>query len=128
MSEMVTCEVRGQVALITLNRPDARNAVNDELAQAMEAAIDRLESETDVWVGVLTANTQGHAKPVFCAGADLKALNAGGQTLGTKRGGFAGFVYNRSSQGKKGITIPHSVGVIDSGYRDTIKVLLIMKP
>ncbi len=37
---------------------------------------------------------------------------------------FAGFVYNRSSQGKKGITIPHSVGVIDSGYRDTIKVLL----
>jgi dUTP pyrophosphatase len=38
--------------------------------------------------------------------------------------GFAGFVYNRSSQGKKGITIPHSVGVIDSGYRDTIKVLL----
>jgi dUTP pyrophosphatase len=38
--------------------------------------------------------------------------------------GYAGFVYNRSSQGKKGITIPHSVGVIDSGYRDTIKVLL----
>ena len=38
--------------------------------------------------------------------------------------GFAAFVYNRSSQGKNGITIPHSVGVIDSGYRDTIKVLL----
>lgn len=38
--------------------------------------------------------------------------------------GYGGFVYNRSSQGKKGITIPHSVGVIDSGYRDTIKVLL----
>lgn len=98
MSEMVTYEVRGQVALITLNRPDARNAINDELAQAMEAAIDRLESETDVWVGVLTANTQGHSKPVFCAGADLKALNAGGQTLGTKRGGFAGFVYRERSK------------------------------
>ena len=38
--------------------------------------------------------------------------------------GFAGFVYNRSSQGKKGITIPHSVGVIDTDYRGTIKVLL----
>ena len=38
--------------------------------------------------------------------------------------GYGGFIYNRSSQGKKGITIPHSVGVIDSGYRDTIKVLL----
>jgi enoyl-CoA hydratase len=98
MSEMVTYEVRGQVALITLNRPDARNAVNDELAQAMEAAIDRLESETDVWVGVLTANTQGHSKPVFCAGADLKALNAGGQTLGTQRGGFAGFVYRERTK------------------------------
>jgi dUTP pyrophosphatase len=38
--------------------------------------------------------------------------------------GFAGFVYNRSSQGKKGISIPHSVGIIDSDYRGTIKVLL----
>ena len=38
--------------------------------------------------------------------------------------GYGGFIYNRSSQGKNGITIPHSVGGIDSGYRDTIKVLL----
>lgn len=98
MSNMVTYEVRGQVAIITLNRPDARNAVNDELAQAMEAAIDRLESEDGVWVGVLTANTEGHKSPVFCAGADLKALNAGGQTLGTKRGGFAGFVYRERNK------------------------------
>ena len=37
---------------------------------------------------------------------------------------FAGFVYNRSSQGKRGIGIPNSVGVIDSEYRGTIKVLL----
>jgi dUTP pyrophosphatase len=38
--------------------------------------------------------------------------------------GFAGFVYNRSSQGKKGISIPHSVGIIDSEYRGNIKVIL----
>jgi dUTP pyrophosphatase len=38
--------------------------------------------------------------------------------------GYAGFVFNRSSQGKNGITIPHSVGVIDSGYRGNIKVIL----
>ena len=38
--------------------------------------------------------------------------------------GYAGFVFNRSSQGKKGITIPHSVGVIDTDYRGNIKVLL----
>lgn len=38
--------------------------------------------------------------------------------------GFGGFIYNRSSQGKKGISIPHSVGVIDSDYRGNLKVLL----
>lgn len=38
--------------------------------------------------------------------------------------GYAGFIFNRSSQGKKGITIPHSVGVIDSDYRGEIKVIL----
>lgn len=38
--------------------------------------------------------------------------------------GYGGFVFNRSSQGKLGITIPHSVGVIDSDYRGNIKVIL----
>jgi dUTP pyrophosphatase len=38
--------------------------------------------------------------------------------------GYAGFIFNRSSQGKKGITMPHSVGVIDADYRGEIKVLL----
>ena len=98
MSDIVTYEVRGQVAVITLNRPEARNAVSQELAEALEAAIDRLESEDGVWAGVLTANTEGHKSPVFCAGADLKALNAGGASLGTKRGGFAGYVYRERNK------------------------------
>lgn len=38
--------------------------------------------------------------------------------------GYGGFIFNRSSQGKKGVTIPHSVGVIDSDYRGNLKVLL----
>lgn len=38
--------------------------------------------------------------------------------------GRAGFVFNRSSQGKRGITIPHSVGVIDSSFRGYIQVIL----
>ena len=38
--------------------------------------------------------------------------------------GYGGFVFNRSSQGKRGINIPHSVGVIDSDYRGNIKVIL----
>jgi enoyl-CoA hydratase len=91
---MVDYEVQGRVALITLNRPEARNAVNGAVATAMEAAVDRMEEDPEVWVGVLRANTEGQDRPVFCAGADLKAINSGeGGALGTARGGFAGFAY-----------------------------------
>jgi enoyl-CoA hydratase len=94
MSEIVTYEVSGRVALITLNRPDARNAVNGDVAAGMEAAIDQMEADDDVWVGILTANTESQERPVFCAGADLKAINSGNAAaLNTARGGFAGFAY-----------------------------------
>ena len=93
MSEIVTYSSDGRVALITLNRPEARNAVNSDVANGLEAAIDQLEADDDVWVAILTGNTEGQQNPVFCAGADLKAVNAGDSGLGTKRGGFAGFVY-----------------------------------
>lgn len=96
MSDMVTYEVDGRIAVLTLNRPEARNAVNGELAQAMEAAIDKMEADGEVWVGILQANTEGQQRPVFCAGADLKAINAGeGLKLSTERGGFAGFVFRQ---------------------------------
>lgn len=94
MSEIVTYETRGRVAVITLNRPEARNAVNGDVAAGVEAAIDQMEADDDVWVGVLQANTEGQDKPVFCAGADLKAINSGNAAaLNTAKGGFAGFVY-----------------------------------
>jgi enoyl-CoA hydratase len=94
MSDIVTYEVRGRVALITLNRPEARNAVNGDVANGLEAAIDRLEGDDEIWVGILGANTEGQERPVFSAGADLKAIGAGqAGSLGTARGGFAGFVY-----------------------------------
>ena len=91
---VVDYEVEGHLALITLNRPEARNAVNGDVAEAMESAIDQLEADADVWVAVLRANTAGQERPVFSSGADLKAINAGaGHTLATERGGFAGFAY-----------------------------------
>jgi enoyl-CoA hydratase len=91
---MVEYEVIGRIAVITLTRPEARNAINGEVAIAMEAAIDKMEEDDDVWVGVLRANTEGQERPVFCAGADLKAINSGqGATLATAKGGFAGLVY-----------------------------------
>ncbi len=94
MSDIVTYEPNGRIAVITLNRPDARNAVNGDVAAGLEAAIDRLEADDAMWVGIITANTEGQVRPVFCAGADLKAINSGeGASLNTERGGFAGFVY-----------------------------------
>ena len=85
---MVDYELQGHVALITLNRPEARNAVNGDVARGLEAAIDQLEDNEEAWLAILT-----HEGPVFSAGADLKAINAGqAGDLQTKRGGFAGFV------------------------------------
>jgi enoyl-CoA hydratase len=83
---MVDYEADGRVAVITIRRPEARNAVNAEVAEGMEAAIDRLEDDDDVWVGIVAGEG-----PVFSAGADLKAIAAGqSASLLTPRGGFAG--------------------------------------
>src|SRR5215212_8562898 len=96
---VVDYEARGPIAVITLNRPDARNAVNGDVARDMEAAIDQMEADDRVWVGVLRANSEGQQRPVFSAGADLKAINAGeGGALGTAKGGFAGFVYRERTK------------------------------
>lgn len=69
---VVLTEVRGKTLLITLNRPEAMNAVNAELAQALADAIDELDSNDALSVGVLTGNGRG-----FCAGMDLKAFAEG---------------------------------------------------
>jgi len=77
-------------------RPEARNAVNGDVAKGLEACIDKMEADDNIWVGILTANTEGQKNPVFCAGADLKAIENGtGHTLSTQRGGFGGFVYRQ---------------------------------
>jgi enoyl-CoA hydratase len=82
----VDFEQRGPFAVIKINRPEARNAVNADVAQGIEAAIDKIESDDAIWVGILTGEP-----PVFCAGADLKEINAGrAASLATARGGFGG--------------------------------------
>jgi len=87
-SAMLDYELRGHVALLTINRPEARNAVNGDVSAGIEAGIDALEEDEDAWVGVLTG-----AGPVFSAGADLKAIASGDAAgLQTERGGFAGIV------------------------------------
>jgi enoyl-CoA hydratase len=85
---MVEYETRGRVAVLTINRPEARNAVNGAVAGGFEDGIDRLEADEDVWAGVVAAKG-----PVFSAGADLKLIASGGfAEMETDRGGFAGLV------------------------------------
>lgn len=85
---MVEYEKRGPISVITIRRPEARNAVNADVAQGIEAALDRLEAEEDAWVGILAGEG-----PVFCAGADLKAIASGqAGSIQTQRGGFGGIV------------------------------------
>jgi len=94
MTDAVLYRKEGNIAFITLNRPEARNAINGDVAQGMADAVHELENDQEVRVGILEANTEGQERPVFCAGADLKALNSGNAAaLNTKEGGFGGFVY-----------------------------------
>jgi enoyl-CoA hydratase len=79
---------------VKINRPEARNAVNADVANGIESAIDEIESDDGIWVGILTGEP-----PVFCAGADLKEINSGNAAgLATKRGGFGGIVQRERSK------------------------------
>lgn len=69
---LVLYEADEKVALITLNRPEARNAMSPELSAALGDAFDRFEADDDLWIAILAGNGR-----VFCAGADLKALSEG---------------------------------------------------
>lgn len=77
MADDVLTETRGRVLVITLNRPDARNAINTDLAQGLLDAIARLDTDPDLAAGVLTGAGRG-----FCAGMDLKAFAAQGEPEG----------------------------------------------
>jgi enoyl-CoA hydratase len=87
----VDYELDGHVAVITINRPEARNAVNRDVAEGVEAAIDRLEGDDEAWIGILTGARTDKGW-IFSAGADLKAMTTDPGGMITKKGGFAGLV------------------------------------
>ena len=84
MADEVLRERRGHIELLTINRPEARNAINRATAMAMSEALDACEADDDVWVVVLT----GAGDKAFSAGMDLKAFAAGGRAITDK--GFGG--------------------------------------
>jgi enoyl-CoA hydratase len=88
----VLTETRDGVLLVTLNRPEQRNAVNRAVAEGIADALDRLDADDALRVGVLTGAGKG-----FCAGMDLKAFVAGERPVVAGRG-FAGIVQRASAK------------------------------
>ena len=86
MAEPVLSEVSDGVGVVTINRPEARNAVNGAVARGIAAAVDELDGRADVSVLVLTG-----AGGTFCAGMDLKGFLAGDAPVVEGRG-FGGIV------------------------------------
>jgi enoyl-CoA hydratase len=82
--DAVLIERRGRILVMTLNRPDQRNAVNAALAAGLAAGLDQLDADDGLSIGVITG-----AGPGFCAGMDLKAFVAGESPHVAGRG-FAG--------------------------------------
>lgn len=85
-------EVRGDIAIITLNRPKSLNAVNSALATAVGTGLETAEADPDVRVVIVTG-----AGRAFCAGADLKELAQQNpvDAIGHPEWGFAGIVRHR---------------------------------
>jgi enoyl-CoA hydratase len=88
----VLTERRGNVLVVTLNRPDARNAVNAALAEGVGRALDELDEDVELRVGVLTGAGKG-----FSSGMDLKAFVQGESPYYGDRG-FAGIVQRPSEK------------------------------
>jgi len=81
-TEAVLTEQRGRILIITINRPEAKNAVNAAVSQGLADATDRLDADPGLSVGIVTG-----AGGSFCAGMDLKAF-ARGENVAVKGRGL----------------------------------------
>jgi enoyl-CoA hydratase len=90
MADEVLRERRGNVEILTINRPEARNAINGAVSRAMSAAMDELAEDVDCMVVVIT----GTGDKAFSAGMDLKAFSSGeGGDIMSGSGGFGGLTH-----------------------------------
>lgn len=89
--EHITVEREGPVTLITIARPDVRNALNAPAQFEMEAAFDAFEADDDQWLAIVT----GSGDKAFCAGHDLRQQAEGGGLV-TPPGGFGGLTARAS--------------------------------
>lgn len=84
--EFITTEKKGNILVVTMNRPEVYNCVHVEMHNEMAACWDAFTADPDLWVAVLT----GAGDKAFCAGNDLKATAAGGSKAKATNTGFAG--------------------------------------
>ncbi len=96
MSSAVLFEkINQHIGLVTINRPNAMNAVNGDVAQGIAALVDKTEADADIWVVILT----GAGDRAFCAGADLKEISRGNaRSLSVPEKGFGGLVYAKRTK------------------------------
>ncbi len=88
----VLWDVVDGVGIARLNRPERRNAVNGDLAAALDWCVKAADADAEIRACILTSSTPGF----FCAGADLSEISKGrGHLLRTEDGGFAGFVQQK---------------------------------
>jgi enoyl-CoA hydratase/carnithine racemase len=79
----------GRVVQITINRPEARNALTPEMHEALAKAFDDFAADNDAWIAIIT----GAGDNAFCAGSDLKRIAAGGMSRTMPwSGGYGGIV------------------------------------
>jgi enoyl-CoA hydratase len=88
----VLTERQGRTLVITLNRPEVRNAIDQSVASGIARALDELDGDAALTVGVITGAGRG-----FCSGMDLKAFLAEGEPVVEGRG-FAGIVERSASK------------------------------
>jgi enoyl-CoA hydratase len=90
--QAVVTEQRDRVLIITINRPDQRNAVNAAVAAGIASALDELDDDAGLSIGVITGAGKG-----FCSGMDLKAFVSGERPWAGDRG-FAGITQRASTK------------------------------
>jgi enoyl-CoA hydratase/carnithine racemase len=109
---LLTSYIGDHIAVAAFNRPEARNAVNAEVAAELHAFVLAVEANPKARVGILTGNG-----PIFCAGADLKEVSQGRDIRLPRLGGFAGFANNPRAK-------PWIVAMNGSSYGGGTELLL----
>jgi enoyl-CoA hydratase len=107
VTDVALLEVADRVATVTLNRPEARNALSSELIKTLATLVAEADARDDVDVLILTG-----ADPAFCAGLDLKELGTDGGPLKRGAGDGEGAGARRPGRGGRGPTLPTAKPII----------------